>query len=115
MYWSGPVIAAFVIYHLMEFTIGSGGTPYRDLEPYYNVVHGFRNYFVSGFYIVAMIMLCTHLYHGVWSMFQTLGASHPRYTPLLRNLAAVVAWVIGIGYISIPIAVLTGFVGGNLP
>jgi len=55
-----------------------------------------------------------HLYHGIWSMFQTLGFSHPRYTPLIKRAAAVVAVLITAGFVSIPIAVLTGVVGENL-
>ena len=114
MYCSGPIIAVFVVYHIMHFTLGMGGTPYVELHPYENVVHGFRNPLVAGFYIVAMILLCTRLYHGLWSMFQTLGLNHPRYTPLLRRGAAVFAVLICIGELSIPIAVLTGLVGGEV-
>ncbi len=75
-----------------------------------NVVHGFQNPLVSGFYIVAMILLCMHLYHGLCSMFQSMGFSHPRYTPRIKKGAAVVAILIAIGNISIPLAVLTGFI-----
>ncbi|MGD0618286.1 MAG: succinate dehydrogenase cytochrome b subunit [Bryobacteraceae bacterium] len=114
MYWSGPIIFVFVVYHIMQFTLGVGGTEYVELHPYENVVHGFRNPLVAGFYIFAMILLCTHLYHGLWSMFQTLGVSHPRYSPILRRGAAVVATLICLGEISIPIAVLTGIVGGSV-
>jgi succinate dehydrogenase / fumarate reductase cytochrome b subunit len=73
-----------------------------------NVIHGFQNYAVSAFYIAAMILLCMHLYHGAWSMFQSLGFSHPRYTPVVKKGAAVAAILIAIGNCSIPIAVLAG-------
>ena len=63
---------------------------------------------ISGFYILAMILLCMHLYHGLWSMFQSLGFSHPSYTPKLKKGAAISAILIAIGNCSIPIAVLTG-------
>ena len=69
---------------------------------HHNVIAGFQNYGVSGFYILAMILLCMHLYHGLWSMFQSLGINHPRYTPLLKKGAAIVAILIAIGNISIP-------------
>ena len=75
-----------------------------------NVIAGFLNYAVSAFYIVAMILLCMHLYHGLWSMFQSLGFSHPRYTPRLKKGAAIVAILIAIGNCSIPIAVMAGLV-----
>lgn len=109
MYWSGPIILAFVIYHLMQYTWGIGGTPFEELHPSENVVAGFSVWYISLFYIVAMGMLMMHLYHGVWSMFQTLGANHPRYTPLLRTVAKVLAIGLFVGFSSIPVAVLAGY------
>ena len=73
MYWSGPIIAAFVIYHLLQFTFGMGGTPYQELDAYGNVINGFRVPVVAIFYIIAMALLCLHLRHGLWSMVQSLG------------------------------------------
>lgn len=119
MYWSGPIILAFVIYHLMQYTFGVGGTPYitmsnGEVDVYRNLVLGFRVPAVSIFYIVAMVLLCLHLYHGIWSAFQTLGASHPRYTPMLKNAAAVIAILLAAGYISIPVAIWSGLIGGDI-
>ncbi|HZU26319.1 MAG TPA: succinate dehydrogenase cytochrome b subunit [Bryobacteraceae bacterium] len=121
MYWSGPIILAFVIYHLMQYTFGVGGTPYDqwaghpgEIDVYANLVHGFRIWPISAFYIIAMVLLCLHLYHGIWSAFQTLGASHPRYTPMLKNAAALIAILLAAGYISIPVAILTGLIGGDV-
>ena len=74
MYMSGPIIAAFIIYHLMQFTFGVGGTPYLESDPYGNVINGFRVPAVSLFYIIAMLLLCLHLRHGLSSMVQTLAA-----------------------------------------
>jgi len=110
MLWSGPIIAAFVIFHILHLTTGSVGLPYRELDPYHNMVYGFRIWPVSLSYITAMVLLAMHLYHGVWSMFQTVGISHPRYTPWLKRLAAAFALFIGAGNISIPVAVLAGLV-----
>ena len=106
MYWSGPIIAAFVIYHLMQFTFGVGGTPYHALDAYGNVIAGFRVPAVSIFYIIAMALLCLHLRHGLWSMFQTLGFYHPRHTPRIRRLASLLALFVFFGFVSIPIAVM---------
>jgi succinate dehydrogenase / fumarate reductase cytochrome b subunit len=61
-----------------------------------------------------MILLSMHLYHGAWSMFQSVGVSHPRYTPILKWAAHIFAWIVAIGFISIPIAVLTGVVGSEV-
>jgi succinate dehydrogenase / fumarate reductase cytochrome b subunit len=60
--------------------------------------------------VIAMVMLCYHLYHGLWSMFQSLGFSHPVYTPWLKVIARAVAILLAAGFISIPVAVLAGLV-----
>ena len=113
MLWSGPIVGAFIVFHILHHTAGTV-LPLREIaenQPNvrYNVIAGFLNPAVSGFYILAMILLCMHLYHGLWSMFQSVGFSHPRYTPLLRKGAAIVAILIAIGNCSIPIAVMAGF------
>jgi succinate dehydrogenase / fumarate reductase, cytochrome b subunit len=110
MYWSGPIILAFVIYHLLDFTFGKVNPHFEPGDVYGNVVASFQVIPVAAFYIVAMLLLCLHLYHGLWSMFQSLGIAHPRYTPLLRRGAAVMATLIALGNISIPVAVLSGWV-----
>src|SRR6202522_374037 len=108
MYWSGPIILAFVIYHLLDFTFGKVNPHFQPGNVYGNVVASFQVIPVVAFYIIAMLLLCLHLYHGLWSMFQSLGIAHPRYTPMLRKGAAVVATLIAAGNISIPLAVLLG-------
>jgi len=110
MYMSGPIIAAFIIYHLMEFTFGVGGTPYMESDAYGNVINGFRSPAVSLFYIVAMGLLCLHLRHGLSSIVQSLGLDHPRYTPRLKGLAVLAATLIFLGFASIPVAVLAGVI-----
>ena len=114
MIWSGPIVGAFVIFHILHLTVGAV-LPTRDVgglaitpDVRYNVISGFQNYAVSGFYIFAMILLCMHLYHGMWSMFQSMGISHPRYTGKLKRDAAILSILIAIGNCSIPIAVITG-------
>jgi len=106
MYMSGPIIAAFIIYHLMQFTFGAGGTPYDKFDTYGNVIQGFRVPAVSIFYIIAMALLCLHLRHGLWSLFQSLGFSHPRHTPRIRLAASIVALLVFFGFASIPVAVM---------
>jgi len=112
MIWSGPIVGAFVIFHVLHLTAGKV-LELRELGPNmpdvrYNVITSFSNPWISGFYILAMILLCLHLYHGMWSMFQSLGISHPRYTPIVKKAAAVLAIAVAVGNCSIPIAVLTG-------
>jgi succinate dehydrogenase / fumarate reductase, cytochrome b subunit len=112
MLWSGPIIAAFVIFHLLHLTFGTvhPGGPFDEHNVYNNIVTGFQVWPVSLFYILAMIMLCYHLYHGLWSIFQSLGFSHPVYTPWLQRFSKVVAILIAAGNISIPVAVLAGVI-----
>lgn len=109
MYWSGPIIAFFVIYHLLHMTVGSVHPDFRPLQAYENVVIGFSVWYVTLFYVIAMVLLCMHLYHGVWSMFQSIGLAHPRYTPRLKAFAKIFAIVLLIGFLSVPIAVLLGY------
>jgi succinate dehydrogenase / fumarate reductase cytochrome b subunit len=111
MMWSGPIILAFVIYHLLHFTFGTAHPSFRELDVYHNVISGFRVVPVSAAYLAAMLMLGLHLQHGLWSLFQSLGVSHPRLTPLLRRFAWAAAVLIVAGNISIPLAVLAGLVG----
>lgn len=111
MYWSGPIVLAFVIYHLLHFTFGVTGVPdFIEGDVYHNVVNGFQNPIIAAWYVVAMLLLCLHLRHGISSMFQTLGISHPRYTPWFKKAAALLAVVIFLGFISVPLSVVLGYV-----
>jgi succinate dehydrogenase cytochrome b subunit len=108
MMWSGPIIAFFVIFHVLHLTTGSVGLPFRELDAYDNLVSGFRIAWVAAIYVVAMLFLSMHLYHGFWSLFQSLGVSHPRLDRRLKYIAHGLAIAIGAGFISIPVMVLTG-------
>jgi succinate dehydrogenase / fumarate reductase cytochrome b subunit len=110
MRWSGPIIAVFVIYHLLHFTSGSVHPQFDVHDVYRNVILGFRVWPVSVLYIIAMLALALHLWHGVWSLFQTLGLVNPRSDKILHRLAAMATLAIVIGFISIPVAVLAGFI-----
>ncbi len=110
MVWGGVIILAFVLYHLLHLTFGSVHPQFVKGDVYHNFVTGFQQWPVAVGYIGAMIPLGFHLYHGVWSMFQTLGANNPRYNRLRRPLAGVIAALIVIGNISFPIAVLAGII-----
>jgi succinate dehydrogenase / fumarate reductase cytochrome b subunit len=112
MYWSGPIILAFVIYHLLHLTVGyfHPGGRFIEGDVYHNMVTGFSVWYVSAWYVFSMILLGFHIRHGAWSMLQSLGLTHPRHTPFLKKIAAALAIVIVAGYISIPMSVLLGFV-----
>jgi succinate dehydrogenase / fumarate reductase cytochrome b subunit len=110
MYWSGPIVGFYLVYHLLHFTVGSVHPQFVDGEVQRNLVTGFQNQAVSFFYLVANVLLATHLYHGVWSLFQTLGAAHPRYTPIIKGAAKAFAFLVGAGFCSVPLGVLTGVI-----
>jgi len=121
MLMSGLIILAFIIYHLLHFTvqvpgINLTGRNFVELEDathqrdvFAMMVIGFRNPFVSAFYIIAMLLLFLHLSHGVSAMFQSLGWKSPAYGPLIARFAVVASWLIFLGYISIPIAIYLGY------
>jgi succinate dehydrogenase / fumarate reductase cytochrome b subunit len=112
MYWSGPIVLVFIIFHLLQFTAGYVHPQAQFVagDVYHNVVSGFQVWWVSAWYIFAMCLLGLHLSHGLWSMFQSVGLAHPRLSPYLRSAARATAILIVLGYISIPISVLLGFI-----
>jgi succinate dehydrogenase / fumarate reductase cytochrome b subunit len=112
MYWSGPIVLAFIIFHLLHLTAGyiHPGAAFIEGDVYHNVVSGFQVWWVSVSYIVAIVLLGFHLRHGLWSMFQSVGIHQPQHTARLQKTALVIALLIVLGYISIPISVLLGLV-----
>lgn len=118
MRWGGVVIFLFILFHLAHFTfgvVGYGSGQFihpegGEYQVYQNVVVGFLNPIVSLFYIAAMVALALHIYHGTWSMIQTVGINNDGTSGLWRGFAALLALVIALGNISIPVAVLTGII-----
>lgn len=125
MLMSGLIVAAFIIYHLLHFTvqvsaINFTGKDFASLhehvqngerhDVYGMMVAGFQVPLVSGFYLLAMGLLCLHLSHGVSAMFQSLGWKNKAYGPCIDRCAKAGATLIFLGYASIPLAVLTGLV-----
>lgn len=111
MRWGGLVIFFFVIYHILDLTLGAAHTgTYQKGDVYGNVVSGFSHWYVTLFYLLAMIALGFHLYHGVWSMFQTLGINRRKYNRFFRGLALISAVLLAGGGAIVPLAVLTGIV-----
>ena len=110
MRWSGVILAAFIVFHLMHLTTGQTHPAFDHANPYANFVSGFKVPATAAFYIVAQLCLGLHMWHGVWSFTQTLGLSHPRYESLRRNFATgLTLLVVGVN-ISYPVAVITGFI-----
>ncbi len=113
MFWTGVVIFFFVIYHLLQLTLGVVNVPgFREGDVFHNVTVGLRTGVAPLFYVVGMIGLGLHLRHGLYSTFQSLGAGNPAVSQWALKWAAVVATVIALVNLSFPLAVLAGLVKG---
>ncbi len=91
MRWSGVIVGLFLLYHLMDLTWGWANPDFIDGQPYHNVVQSFQRWPVALVYIAANLALGLHLYHGAWSMFQSLGANSPRINRARRWFASPAA------------------------
>ncbi len=114
MRWSGVIFLAFLLFHLADLTWGippMAPETWARGEVYANFVATFSRAPVTFFYVVAMIALGIHLYHGAWSMFQSLGINHPRFNHLRRWFAIGLAGLVTVGNAIMPLAVLFGLVG----
>lgn len=113
MRFSGVIILLYVAWHLADFTWGIQPFAPEGWEAgsvYANFILSFQRVPVSLLYIVANLMLGVHLYHGAWSMFQSLGANNPRFNAWRRYLAIFFATVVTLGNVSFPVAVLVGII-----
>ena len=107
----GLLIAAFVVFHVLHLTAGTiRPAPFEEARVYDNLVGGFRVWWVSAIYVVAMIAIGLHLFHGGWSWLRTLGLSRPSAEPLRRPIAAALAILVWAGFTSIPLAIFLGLV-----
>ncbi len=120
MIWSGLTILAFVVFHLLHYTVrvdselaALGGNPDahgNNNDAYAMVILGFKTWYVSLFYIISISLLCSHLSHGVASIFQTLGLRTRKNAGLINSLAKGYTAIIWIGFVSIPVAVLADII-----
>jgi succinate dehydrogenase / fumarate reductase cytochrome b subunit len=113
MRYTGVVFALFLIWHLADLTWGTVNPDYVRGDVYRNFVATFERPAVSALYIVANLALGLHLFHGAWSMFQSLGLNNPRWNAWRRNFAIGFAVLIAVVNISFPVAVLTGVVSAD--
>jgi succinate dehydrogenase / fumarate reductase cytochrome b subunit len=110
MLYTGFALLAFIVYHLLHFTTGTLHQHFVEGEVYGNITSAFSQPVIAGAYVAAMIMLAMHLQHGLFSMTQSLGLSHPAYAARAKAAAAVVAILLAVGFAAIPVAVLGGLV-----
>ena len=105
MRWTGIIVLLYLVFHLMDLTWGNANAQFVRGDPYNNLVYSLQRPVVAGVYIVANIALAFHLYHGAWSMFQSMGINNPRINKLRRSFATGFAGLILIGNLSFPILV----------
>jgi succinate dehydrogenase / fumarate reductase cytochrome b subunit len=110
MRWSGVALLLFVVYHLMHMTWGNAHPDFVPGDVFHNLMVAFRGGLVTAVYVAAMVLLGFHLWHGLWSMFQSLGWSHPRYNHWRRIFAVVFTLIVVIGFLVIPVAIYGGLV-----
>lgn len=108
MRWTGPILGAFIVFHLLHLTTGTLHPHFVEGKVYQNLVTGLAPVPIALFYVVAMGCLAFHLWHGAWSMLQTLGLSHPKYNKARKVFAIVFTLLVAGGFVIVPIAVLAG-------
>ena len=112
MRWGGALLLVFIVIHILHFTTGTirpAGT-FSSEDVYTNVVYSFRIWWVALFYVVAMIALGLHLFHGAWSSVRSIGVSPPSPRPLTRRISVVIAILVWAAFTAIPVAVFAGLV-----
>ncbi len=114
MRWSGIIFLAFLLFHLADLTWGIqplAPEVWARGEIYANFIATFSRPPVAIFYVIAMAALAVHIYHGAWSMFQSVGVNHPRFNPWRKGLAIGLAGLVFVGNSIMPLAVLFGVIG----
>jgi succinate dehydrogenase / fumarate reductase cytochrome b subunit len=115
--WGGALLLVWLVYHILHFTVRPELTSpgYSDTDVYNNVVKGFSRPLVTAFYVVAMVFLALHLFHGAWSSIRTLGLSRPTPRPTARLVAPIIAGVVALGFAAVPLAIAFGIVKPAAP
>ena len=111
MRWSGTIFLAFLLFHLADFTWGiepAAPEAWERGAVYANFIETFNRPVVTAFYVIAVVLLGIHLYHGAWSMFQTMGLNHPRFNRWRRYIALGTSALITVGFVLPPLAVAFG-------
>lgn len=110
MRWGGIILGLFLVWHLLDLTTGTVHAGFRPGHPYQNVVDTFSTWYGNVIYLVAMLALGLHIRHGFWSAAQTLGVGSRARDRALKTTANALALVLTVGFVSVPVAVMTGVV-----
>ena len=106
--WGGVLLLVFIVFHILHFTIGTVHPDFVEGRVYRNLSTGFAVKWVAVFYLVSMLALGMHLFHGAWSSMRTLGVAKQKAHPIKRYLPVALALVISLGFAAIPLAFLLG-------
>jgi succinate dehydrogenase / fumarate reductase cytochrome b subunit len=109
MRWGGVILLLFIIYHILDLTMGVANPAKNDTGPYSRIVADFNIWYITLFYVVAMLALCLHIWHGLWSAANTLGVNKAT-TAAYRTAASVIAVAITVGFLIVPFGVIVGWV-----
>lgn len=109
----GFLLFAFIVYHILHFTVGTAHPSFVHGDVYGNLLRAFRSPLIATLYLVAMLALGLHLYHGVASVVQTLGITHATLSPRRKALAGMIAVLVAIGFSLVPLAIVTGWLGSR--
>ncbi|MFG2905510.1 succinate dehydrogenase cytochrome b subunit [Kitasatospora sp. NPDC048286] len=110
MRWGGVILALFIVWHILDLTTLTVNPGTDHGQTYQNIVASFGRWYVDVFYVVAMLAVGLHIRHGFWSAVQTLGANNARRDRALKLIANGLALVLTAGFLSVPVAVMTGVV-----
>lgn len=111
MRWGGIILGLFIVWHILDLTTGTVHPDgFQSGHPYQNVINTFSTWYGDTIYIVAMLALGLHIRHGFWSAAQTLGAGSRSRDRALKTIANVLALVLTVGFLSVPVGVMTGLV-----
>jgi succinate dehydrogenase / fumarate reductase cytochrome b subunit len=110
MRWGGVIVLLFIIWHILDLTVGAVNPDGADSTPYDRLVASFSNPFITAFYVLALILLGMHLRHGIWSATQTLGQSNKRRERTVNAFAIAFSTVLIAGFLLVPFSVLFGLV-----
>ena len=110
MRWGGVILLIFIIWHILDLTVGATNPDFEKNRPYHNVVADFQVWWINIIYIVGMIAVGFHINHGFWSASQTLGYNSLKRDRGLKILGTTLAVVIAAGFIAVPVGVMTGLV-----
>jgi succinate dehydrogenase / fumarate reductase cytochrome b subunit len=111
--WGGVLLLIFIILHILHFT-NPGWRPegvFDKADVYTNIVMSFRIWWITLFYVIAMISLGLHIYHGAWSSVRSIGLAQPKQRPLHRTVALGIALILWLGFTAVPVAVFAGLIG----